>query len=95
MGAQGTTTVDFGAFPGIGDAFTAVSDAGVGASSLAEAWLIPVATADHSAHEHMLEEIRVFAEPVAGVGINIYCTDFTKGQDAHVYGVWSIGWVWN
>jgi hypothetical protein len=92
-GAQGTTTITFGAFPGSGDAFKAVADAAVGASSLARAWLIPVASADHSAHEHMLEKIQVTAEPVAGVGVNIYAMDMNLAP-ARVYGVWNVAWSW-
>lgn len=75
MGAQGTVELDFGAFPGVSDASIAVAQAGVSnhPTSLAEAWLIPVATADHLADEHLIETIRVFAGPcVAGVGFTVY-----------------------
>lgn len=73
MGAQGTTTVDFGAFPGGYDATATVTgQAAIVGGSLAEAWLWPVATADHSADEHLLEPIRVLAYNVsAGVGFTI------------------------
>ena len=72
MGAQGTTTVDFGAFPGSADASVAVAQAGIGAGSLAEAWIWPVATADHTADEHLVEPLKVFAHSiVAGVGFSI------------------------
>jgi len=47
--AQGTTTVDFGAFPGKTDATATVSgQAGITGTSLVEAWIFPTATADHS-----------------------------------------------
>lgn len=74
MGAQGTTTIDFGAFPGKSDASVAVTgQAAIVAGSLVEAWLYPVATADHSADEHMVESIRVVAgNIVAGTGFTIY-----------------------
>lgn len=75
MGAQGTTTVDFGAFPGKSDASVAVPETGVSdhPTSLAEAWLVPVDTADHSADEHLAETIAVRAGPcVAGVGFTVY-----------------------
>lgn len=74
MGAQGTTTVDFGAFPGASDASVAViGQASIIASSLVEAWLYPVATADHTADEHLVETITVRAgNIVAGTGFTIY-----------------------
>lgn len=75
MGAQGSTTIDFGAFPGKSDASVAVAETGVSnhPTSLAEAWLVPVATADHTADEHLVETLQVRAGPcVAGVGFTIY-----------------------
>lgn len=72
--ATGTTTLDFGAFPGKSDASVAITgQSAIVAGSLVEAWIRPVATADHSADEHMLETIKVFAaDIVAGVGFTIY-----------------------
>jgi len=56
--ATGTTTIDFGAFPGATDATVAVTgQAAIVAGSLVEAWIRPVATADHTADEHRVEEI--------------------------------------
>ena len=74
MGSQGTTTVDFGAFPGKTDTSVAVTgQAGIIAGSLVEAWLRPVDTADHTADEHMVEQIKVFAATiVAATGFTIY-----------------------
>lgn len=74
MGAQGTATLDFGAFPGASDASVAVTGQGaIVAGSLVEAWIRPVATADHTADEHMLETLKVFAGNIsAGVGFTIY-----------------------
>ena len=73
MPAQGTATLDFGAFPGASDATVVVTgQAGIGAGSLVEAWLIPVATADHSADEHLVETLKVQAGSiVAGTGFTI------------------------
>lgn len=73
MGAQGTATLDFGVFPGASDAsVTVTGQAGILAGSLVEAWIRPVDTADHSADEHMLETIKVFAHSiVAGTGFTI------------------------
>jgi hypothetical protein len=112
MGAQGTASLDFGAFPGKSDASVAVTgQAGIVAGSLVEAWIRPEATADHSADEHMLETLRVFAATiVAATGFTIYGINDDKniggtpdkdsgrgygGGDTRLYGVWSIAWAWN
>ena len=80
MGAQGTAVLDFGAFPGGYDASVAVTgQAAIVAGSLVEAWLRPAATGDHSADEHMLEPIKVFAATiVAGTGFTIYAFNVTE-----------------
>ena len=74
MGAQGTAILDFGVFPGKSDTSVDVTgQATIAAASLAEAWIRPVATADHSADEHMLETLKIFAGNIlAGTGFTIY-----------------------
>jgi hypothetical protein len=74
MGATGTATLDFGAFPGASDASVAVTgQAAIVAGSLVEAWLRPAASADHSADEHLIETIKVVAgNIVAATGFTIY-----------------------
>ena len=74
MGAQGHTTIDFGAFPGSSHATVAVTgQAGIVAGSDAEAWIRAEASADHSADEHIVETIQVRAAAiVAGVGFTIH-----------------------
>ena len=95
MGAQGSALLDFGAFPGSSDATVAVAQAGIAADSLAEAWLFPAATADHTADEHVVEEIEVHArDVVAGVGFTIQGVSRARG-DVRIYGRWNVGWVWN
>jgi hypothetical protein len=109
MASQGTTTVNFGAFPGKTDAtVTITGQAGILAGSLVEAFIYPTATADHSADEHWVDPPRIMAgNIVAGTGFTIYCS--AKPADANqiagnsklnvdapmVYGQWTIGWVWN
>jgi hypothetical protein len=62
VGAQGTTTIDFGAFPGAVEAQADVTgQTGLVSTSLIEAWVFPVTTADHSADEHLCERLRVMA----------------------------------
>lgn len=80
MGAQGTTTVDFGAFPGVSDTSVVVTgQASILASSLVEAWLYPIATADHTADEHLVETIIVRAgNIVAGTGFTIYALNYSQ-----------------
>lgn len=79
MGAQGTTTVDFGAFPGVSDTSVVIAETGVSASSLVEAWLYPVDTADHTADEHLVETITIRAGNVqAGVGFTIYAMNYSQ-----------------
>lgn len=74
MGASGITTINFGAFPGGHDASVAISgQAGILSESLVEAWIMPVATSDHSADEHMVEPIKIIAGNISpGVGFTIY-----------------------
>ena len=71
---SGTATLDFGAFPGASDASVAVIGQGtIVAGSIVQAWIRPIATADHSIGEHIVESIAVVAaDIVAGVGFTIY-----------------------
>ena len=104
MGAQGTTTVDFGAFaapspnspaghPNTESAVATVTgQAGIVAGSAVEAWIRPVASADHSADEHLFEDLRIVAyNIVAATGFDIKAECLTGGA----YGVYNVNWVWN
>lgn len=73
-GNFGTAVLDFGAFPGQSHVTAAViGQAAIVAGSIVRAWIRPVATADHSADEHMLETLDVHAaDIVAGVGFTIH-----------------------
>lgn len=73
MGAQGHTTIDFGAFPGGSDASVAIAgQAGILAASDVDAWLRGEASADHSSDEHLVETIQVIAMDItAGTGFTI------------------------
>ena len=74
MGAQGNTTIDFGAFPGASDtSVTITGQAGIVAGSCVEAWIRGESSADHSSDEHLLETIKVLAKDiVAGTGFTIH-----------------------
>jgi hypothetical protein len=97
MGAQGTATVDFGAWPGKTHATAAVTgQAGIVAGSLVEAWIRPEATADHSEDEHMVENLNVVARDiVAGTGFTIHVMERDHNGDSKPYGLWTCAWVWN
>lgn len=73
MGAQGNTTVNFGAFPGASDVTINITgQAGIVAGSCVEAWIRGEASADHSADEHVVETIDCRAYGiVAGTGFSI------------------------
>jgi len=100
MSASGTTTVDFGAFPGKSDTSVAVTgQTGIVAGSLVGAWLRPVATADHTADEHLVETLRIEAGAiVAGTGFTIYAVNTNQIADPkaspRVYGLWTVAWAW-
>lgn len=69
----GTTLLDFGAFPGASDAKIDVSFPGIVAGSMLLVRINPTATADHTADEHLVEELEVFAGNIqAGVGFTVY-----------------------
>lgn len=74
MGAQGTATLDFGAFPGKSDASVAVTgQAGILSGSLVEAWIEPADTVEHTHDEHLVETLSVKAgSVVAGTGFTVY-----------------------
>ena len=96
MSGSGTATLDFGAFPGKTDATVAVTgQTGIVAGSLVGAWLRPVATADHSADEHMVEQLNVVArDVVAGSGFTIHGVETQQGTKGKLWGRWTVGWVW-
>jgi hypothetical protein len=98
---SGTATLDFGAFPGASDAAAAVTgQAGILAGSKVEAWLLPAATADHSADEHLVETLKVFAGAiVAGTGFTVAGVNDCQvadpsGASPRIYGQWNVAWAW-
>lgn len=106
MGAQGTTTVTFGAWPGGAVATVAVTgQSGILSGSLCEAWLDATqgGTADHTPDEHTVTNLQVSCENiVAGTGFTIVVTvpdtiaTMGKTPAANLaYGAWNVTWVWN
>jgi hypothetical protein len=97
MAAQGTTLLNFGAFPGAQQASVAVTgQTGILSTSLVEAWLYPVATADHSVDEQILDSSVICitaATIVAGTGFTIYGQ--LDNTQSNLYGNYNVAWVWN
>lgn len=90
---MGTATLNFGAFPGTTDTSVAVTgQTGILTSSALEAYISPAATAEHTADEHWVENIKVMAgNIVAGTGFTIYGR---TEDNTRLYGNFNIGWVW-
>jgi len=74
LGNSGTADLNFGNFPGASDASVVITgETGIASGSLVEAWIRPIDTFDHTADEHMLETLKVFAANIVpGVGFTIY-----------------------
>lgn len=100
MGAQGTATLDFGAFPGSVDASIVITgQSGILSTSLVEAWILPASTSSHSIADHYMDAPLVMAgEIVAGTGFTI--RGFTNSRGGQFngpvpFGTWNVAWVWN
>ena len=80
---MGSGLVDFGAFPGTTDAQLVITgQTGILSTSIVNAWIMPLATADHSADEHLVENIKAFAGAiVAGTGFTIYLINTNQIQE--------------
>lgn len=91
---QGTSTIDFGAFPGANEASVVVTGQGaISATSKAEAFVM----GDDSVGTHTASDHRYFAAlvgltcgtPTANTGFTIYARSTEKIQ-----GQFQIRWVW-
>jgi len=94
MGATGTATLDFGAAPGTTSdvSVDVAGQAAIVAGSLVEAWMRDVATADHTADEARIEQVKIVAGAiVAGTGFTIY----GEVERGFVWGQFTVNWVWN
>jgi len=90
--ASGTTTVDFGAYPG--KDMTSIDITGqtdILSGSLVEAWLFPADTTDHTVEEHIYEDIKIIAgNVIAGTGFTIYAVS----GNTLLYGQYSVAWAY-
>lgn len=91
-GFAGEATVNFGT-TGKTDAFVAVTgQPAISTSSVIIASIAYAATTDHSADEHLVEEIKTIAgNIVAGTGFTIYA----QAARGLLYGQWKINWRWS
>lgn len=97
--ARGTATIDFGVFPGKSDTSVAITgQPAVTSSTVVKAWIYPQDTADHSADEHLVETLDVYAGKVlAGTGFTIYGVNESQlfepaGGGTRLYGLWTVAW---
>jgi hypothetical protein len=72
MGAQGTAVLDFGAFPGSSAGSVDVNTVGVVNTSAIEAWIRPVASADHTDADHIAAPMKVTAMFLSNDNIRIF-----------------------
>lgn len=90
----GSTTVNFGAFPGDVLASVAITgQTGITTGSIVRAWLSPTsATSEHSTDEHAVDGPHVFAcDVVAGTGFTIKAV----GRTGPLNGTWRVSWEWS
>jgi len=93
MPGKGLVAVDFGAPPGSSSAEASVAAPTVDGATLAEAWVVPADTADHSADEHIIDPPAVCAVVVPGVGLRVIA-DASRNPGSVLHGAWSVGYVW-
>ncbi|HEX4919311.1 MAG TPA: hypothetical protein VFV92_01050 [Candidatus Bathyarchaeia archaeon] len=94
---SGQLEIDFGAFPGKGQAsVTLTGQVGFNATapSMFEAWPMAWAdTTDHTVGEQHMDGIRVeVADPVTNVGFTIYAYPYDTTNNR--YGKYKVGWAW-
>ena len=90
MGATGSATLDFGTPSKPAASVAITGQAGIIADSKVEALVRLVASTNHSADEHLIEQLKILAgNIVAGTGFTIYGEAYpqTSGQ-------WNVDWVW-
>lgn len=93
MGATGTTTINFGTFPGSSEATVAVTgQADILTTSFAEAFFMRETSADHTAEDHSYAAALCALTcdtPVAATGFNIMARSLDK-----LSGIFTVRWVW-
>ena len=88
----GTAVVDFGAAGSDMASVVITGQTGIAATSFVMAVLAAIATADHSADEHVIEPIVVTPGAIVpGVGFTV----FARTGNVEVFGEWTVKWMWS
>lgn len=88
---RGTAIVDFGT-GGAVEARVVVAQPSILSTSVALADVQVRASADHTADEHLIEEMYVRAGSIVqGVGFTIYA----RSRNRRLFGKFNLGWVWS
>ena len=75
----GVATINFGAFPGAASAQTTIAASDIDdPNAVIDAWIVPIATADHTADEHSADPPLVSAQVSGG---NLVINAFPSGRD--------------
>lgn len=99
MDQRGRYTLNFGAFPGASHVEATLGVNGITTADNPTAWLVPVATADHTADEHAVEPIRITAACNADDVLtfracveNARTTGAINNNVPTAYGLWTVAW---
>lgn len=84
VATSGVATLDFGAFPGSAQASLVVANIDIAdPNAELDAWIIPVATVDHTADEHTADPPRITAQ-LTPPGTSFTINGFPSGRDLPV-----------
>ena len=82
---SGTSIIDFGSGGASHATLAVTGQAAILSGSLVYCWIKPEATADHSADEHLVETIKVFASNVtAGVGFTLHALNTSDAVEPDI-----------
>jgi len=87
--------LDFGAFPGSLNATTTIPDVSRDAAAMVSAFVVPIATADHSADEHAVDApiVSAQADGLGNIIISAYPNTNVIPVDSMMpWGKWSVAW---
>lgn len=91
IGQRGVAIVDFGVTGGSDATVTVTGQTTISAQHVPHACVAAIATTDHTADEHLVEELAVrCGAAVPGVGFTIYM----RTQNLKLTGRWSVAWSW-
>lgn len=91
MATSGSTTVDFGTSGEMTATKAITGQTAIISTSVVDAWIMATASTDHTADEHVVEDMTVMAgNVVAGTGFTIYAHSLS----IPLRGVWTVGWAW-